>query len=434
METKRSDIVLSAKGVCKKFARSEAGARRILTRQLTDAMLSRTSTLQNVQKGEFWGLRDVSFELRRGEVLGVIGFNGAGKSTLLRVLAGLMLPDAGEVRTYGTTGALIELGAGMKPSLSGKRNIFIKGALLGKTPEEMQELYPKIAAFSELGEFLHSPLKTYSSGMRLRLGFSVAVYMRPDILLLDEILAVGDYAFNQKCRGHINEMLRSAGVVFVTHALNEVRQICDRVIVLDRGSIVFQGDPKKAIDVYHDLGKNNLGGLANSGTPTISFYGDLIRNEERIAFVQHEWRNNDPANSDLFDTWGPAECHIAFKLKQQPRRLVIGVTIWTQDGLKVTGVATDMCDDEIFDHKRLDHKLILSAEKLSLNPGSYVSTVTIVDNGEAIYRGLLKNFVVTSSKRNHGVFTLTHDWRTDYDQSEESTASMRVNAQNENVG
>lgn len=415
MSASSSEIVLSVKNLHKKFARSEEGARRILAGQLSDAMFSRTPPVKKNHAGEFWALRDISFDLHRGEVLGVIGFNGAGKSTLLRVLAGLMLPDGGEVRAYGSTGALLELGAGMKPSLSGKRNIFVKGALLGKTPAEMEALYEEIAEFSELGEFLNAPLKTYSSGMRLRLGFSVAAFMRPDILLLDEILAVGDYAFKQKCRGKINEMLESAGVVFVTHSMNDVRQICDKAIVLDRGGVVFKGKPRKAIEAYFALGEQKIGGLANSGAPELNFFGELYNNEDRISDVVHEWRGENGKTDALFDTWGPAECHIRFQLKKKPRRLVIGVTIWTDDGFKVTGLATDMCPENIFDHDRLTHHVVMALPKLSLNPGTYVSTVAIVDNGEAVYRGRFDNFTVTSSQRNHGVCTPPHQWCTIYE-------------------
>lgn len=405
-----SDIVLSVDGVYKKFARSEEGSRRILAKQLADAVLNRTAPPKS-EKGEFWALQDISFEVRRGEVLGVIGFNGAGKSTLLRVLSGLMLPDAGEVRAYGTTGALIELGAGMKPSLTGRRNIFIKGALLGKTPDEMEELYPQIAEFSELGDFLNSPVKTYSSGMRLRLGFSVAVHMRPDILLLDEILSVGDYAFKQKCRGRINEMLESAGVVFVTHSMNDVRQICDRVIVLDRGSVLFHGAPQKAIDLYLDLANKGASGPRRLDEPTLNFYGELFHNSERIEVAKHGWCDENGAPKKQFDTWLPAQFRTRFKLTKQPRRLEVGVSIWSKDGARVASIATDMSDEDIFDYSALEHEIVLQLPQMSLNPGAYVSTVAIVDNGEALFRGLNHDFVVHNKKRNNGCFTPVHTWR-----------------------
>ena len=320
-----------------------------------------------------------------------------------------MMPDIGEVRVYGETGALIELGAGMQTSLSGTQNIFIKGALLGKSKEEMTELYPKIAEFSELGDFLAAPIKTYSSGMRLRLGFSVAVHMRPDLLLLDEILAVGDYAFKQKCRGYINELLTNAGVVFVSHSMDDVRQICDSVIVLDRGKVLFHGAPKKAINLYYELASKG-GGLANPGAPHQSFYGELFDNQERIKDVDHHWANGEGAPQYEFNTWDPGWHRVRFKLTRKPRRLVVGLTVWTQDGMKVTGIASDMATHEIFDHNSLEHDIMLHLPKLSLNAGSYVSTLTIVDNGEALYRGLNKSIKVESRTQGIGVATPAHEW------------------------
>ncbi|WDI32479.1 ABC transporter ATP-binding protein [Hyphococcus flavus] len=434
MSDDNATVVLSVDGVFKKFSRSEDGARKILASQLKNALLNKNPPARKSGASEFWALQDISFKVRRGEVLGVIGFNGAGKSTLLRVLAGLMLPDAGEVRTYGETGALLELGAGMRPNLTGKRNIFVKGALMGKTPAEMEALYPEIAEFTELGDFLSAPLKTYSSGMRLRLGFSIAVHMRPDILLLDEILSVGDYAFKQKCRGMINQMLEKAGVVFVTHSMNDVRQICDRVIVLDRGKILFHGAPQKAIDVYYELANKGAGGLANAKESKINFYGEVFHNDARIFDVSYKWRNADGSVEGLFDTWAPAECRIRFKLKKKPRRLVVGIVIWSMDGLKISALATDMSPEQLFNHNSLEHEIALTLPQLSLNPGKYLSTVAIVDNGEALHRGVMDHFSVVSSQRNDGVYTPAHQWSAiKGSNGDDVDASAPATVRNENV-
>lgn len=190
---------------------------------------------------EFWALHDVSFEVRRGECLGLIGHNGAGKSTLLKILNGLNRPDAGRITMRGRVAAMIELGAGFNPILTGRENIFTQAALLGFTPEEIRSKFDAIVEFSELEDFLDMPLQNYSSGMKVRLGFSVYSQLCPDILIIDEVLAVGDIAFRFKCLNAIGDMMKSSAVIFVSHAMQQIFRICNQVIVLDHGTITFKG-------------------------------------------------------------------------------------------------------------------------------------------------------------------------------------------------
>ena len=432
MSEQSSEPVISVDGVYKKFSRSPVRQRQILAAQLSALATNRAPEHKKIEKGDFWALQDINFEVHRGEVLGVIGFNGAGKSTLLRVLAGLMLPDIGEVRVRGEIGALIELGAGMQASLSGRQNIFIKGALLGKTPSEMEALYPQIAEFSELGEFLSAPIKTYSSGMRLRLGFSIAVHMEPDVLLLDEILAVGDYAFNQKCRGRINTLIQKAGVIFVSHSMNDIRQICDRVIVLDRGKIAYHGPSKKAVSTYFDLAESNKGGLKNAANESVSFYGELYHATDRIEVLEHSWCDEHGTPKTAFNTWEPAYYRAKFRLTEKPKRLILGISVWTQDGLKVAGFATDMFDHELLDHDALEHDVIMEMPTFALNTGEYVSTISVVDNGVALFRGLNDNITGLTNKRSVGFVTPVHNWRY-LDRSVATHPEHRALAHPENV-
>jgi lipopolysaccharide transport system ATP-binding protein len=204
-----------------------------------------------LRKKEFWALRDVSFELRRGECLGLIGANGAGKSTLLKVLSGLVKPTRGTVRVKGRMQALIELGAGFHQVLTGRENIFINAAVLGIPREYVTKKLDEIIDFAEIGDFIDAPVQTYSSGMRVRLGFAIALHMDPDIILIDEVLAVGDARFKRKARAAMDEMLaRDMAVVFVSHNMHQMLGVADHVIWLDGGAIRMTGDTSAVSQEY----------------------------------------------------------------------------------------------------------------------------------------------------------------------------------------
>ena len=199
----------------------------------------------------FWALRHVSFELSHGESLAVIGPNGAGKSTLLQVLAGIMRPTEGTVEVVGHVSGLLGLGVGFDMELSGAENILLGGAFLGIDDAKVQELAPSIVEFADLGQFIDAPLKTYSTGMQARLGFSIATAVDPDILLLDEVLATGDANFREKSKARVIDLVRSAkGVVLVTHDMNWVREYCNRAILLEKGRVVLEGDPEEVVQLH----------------------------------------------------------------------------------------------------------------------------------------------------------------------------------------
>lgn len=204
---------------------------------------------------DFWALRDVSFEVQRGESLGIIGPNGAGKSTILKLLSGITTPTSGEITINGRLSALIEVGSGFHPELTGRENIFLSGSILGMRRREIAAKLDSIVDFAGLSEFLDVPVKRYSSGMYVRLGFSIAAHLDPDILLLDEVLAVGDAAFQAKCLDRIKE-LESAGttIVFISHDLNAVERVCDRAILMQRGQLVANGSPLDVIEHYKRAG------------------------------------------------------------------------------------------------------------------------------------------------------------------------------------
>ncbi len=203
---------------------------------------------------EFWALRDVSFEVRRGEAVGIIGRNGAGKSTLLKILSRITEPTSGKAFIQGRVGSLLQVGAGFHNELTGRENIYLNGAILGMRNQEIQNRFDEIVEFSEIGQFLDTPLKHYSSGMRIRLGFSIAVNLDPEILLLDEVFAVGDAAFRQKCFDRLNnEVLHGRTVLFVSHSMEQVKSLVNRCIVLENGRITFNGDPQTGVEKYLEI-------------------------------------------------------------------------------------------------------------------------------------------------------------------------------------
>ncbi len=200
----------------------------------------------------FWALKDVSFEVNKGEVVGIIGRNGSGKSTLLKIISGLFRPSEGEISVKGRIVPMLELGSGFDPELTGRENVFLNGAILGYTEAFLKEQFDDILEFSELGEFIDMPLKTYSSGMMMRLAFSVATIVQPEILIVDEILAVGDEAFQRKSRAKMLELMGGGTtVLYVSHSLDQIRELCNRVIWLDRGKVVMQGEASEVCDAYH---------------------------------------------------------------------------------------------------------------------------------------------------------------------------------------
>lgn len=252
-----NEILVKAEGLSKKFCKDLKTSLWYGVKDLVSGVTSNTKERQ-LRPKEFWAVKDINFELRRGECLGLIGHNGAGKSTLLKILNGLINPDAGKVTIKGRVGALIELAAGFNPILSGRENIYNNGAVLGFSKKEIDAKVEDIIAFAELEEFIDMPVQHYSSGMKVRLGFAVAAQMEPDVLIIDEVLAVGDMGFVLKCFKTIDKILPKTAIVFVSHSMPMVSRICNQIILLEKGASKFQGnDVAGAIDQYYSRFANN---------------------------------------------------------------------------------------------------------------------------------------------------------------------------------
>lgn len=209
---------------------------------------------RQISYDEFWALNDVSFTIRKGESLGLIGLNGSGKSTMLKTIAGVLKPTKGKVQVFGTVAPLIELGAGFDMDLTARENVFLNGALLGYRREEMEKHYDDIVEFSELENFMNVPVKNFSSGMISRLAFSIATIGTPDILICDEVLSVGDFRFQQKCEERIQQMIdKGTTILFVSHSIDQVKKICNKILWLDHGNVKMFGDAEEICNVYSKM-------------------------------------------------------------------------------------------------------------------------------------------------------------------------------------
>jgi len=262
------DIVIRVDGLTKKFCRSLKHILLYGTWDILREMLGLRHDGGRLRPNEFLALDNVNLEIRRGETLGLVGANGCGKTTLLRLINGIFPPDAGRITVKGRVGALIAVGAGFHPHMTGRENIYLNGTILGMTRKQIDTNLDSIIAFADIGEFIDAPVSTYSSGMHVRLGFAIAIHSEPDIMLVDEILAVGDARFQRKCLDRIREM-RKRGVSFilVTHNMHTVDAMCDRAVLLDRGRVVAIGPPGDVVAQYEIAAHRGNSGRARSISP-----------------------------------------------------------------------------------------------------------------------------------------------------------------------
>ncbi len=311
MENK-NDILVEVKGLSKKFSRSLKKSLWYGLKDIGSEMFGGNGTRSSLRSEEFWAVKDVNFTLRRGECLGLIGRNGAGKSTLLKMLNGLIRPDEGSITMRGKVGALIELGAGFNPLLSGRENIYVNAQLYGFSKEYVDKKLSAIIDFAEIGEFIDAPIQNYSSGMKVRLGFAVAAQMEPDILLLDEVLAVGDAGFVLKCFNVIDNLFEKTAVIFVSHAMPMVSRICTNIMLLEKGQSKFFGnDVSKGIDMYYS-------GFGNSIGNSVQYNRENDAQLLEIIFIGSDESNvNDGTTLYCIDRLQDLKINLVFKVKNE---------------------------------------------------------------------------------------------------------------------
>lgn len=322
--------LISVRNVSKKYCKSLHESLWYGVKDIASELLVRRAGNGSLRANEFWALKDITFDLHRGESLAIIGANGAGKSTLLKLLNGLIKPDVGEIQIKGNIGAMIELGAGFDTVLSGRENIYVRAALLGISRKEVSELVDQIIEFAELEKFIDSPIQYYSSGMVARLSFAVSAYLRPDILLVDEILAVGDLDFQRKCTNRMLEYLSSGGsVILVSHNPNHIQSICKHGVLLENGNVDFQGTSVETLDKYFQNQLNKV----SSNQRVIS--DNKLPEKESLAIKEIIL---EPVNGKIIQTGKDCQLRVKYISSECFENVVFGFSIWTHDNwINVTG-------------------------------------------------------------------------------------------------
>ncbi|MBD3649072.1 MAG: ABC transporter ATP-binding protein, partial [Pseudomonadales bacterium] len=363
--------------------------------------------IDDLHSSEFWALKDVSFSIEQGEALGIIGLNGSGKTTLLRLLAGQLPPDEGEIRLAGSTASLIDLTAGFRMPATGRENIFYKGAMLGRGHAEMQEVFDDVVAFAELGDAIDAPVASYSSGMIMRLAFAINLATEPDILLIDETLAVGDFRFRQKCLQRLRELRERCCFVLVSHSMADVKRFCSRVIVLQKGRIVFEGLPDDAVEFYENMDEEEQ----TPGKRMESILKPWVHNSDALTELEHYWCDEKGNRIEEIGTGETLYFRASFKLAYKPRHLIMGIPVWTENGQYVTGFSTEVADDRFDVNPGERVTFLLEVPNLALNPGTYLSNFGVTDGPEFQVRADNPTFSVRSDSRPYwGVVSLPHKW------------------------
>jgi lipopolysaccharide transport system ATP-binding protein len=380
-----SNIVIRAEGLGKKYVIGHESGRQSYTAlrdvigrtaknvlRTTSDMLRGRAMVAGDTTEEFWALKDVNFEIKRGEVVGIIGRNGAGKSTLLKVLSRITEPNEGRVNIRGRVASLLEVGTGFHPELTGRENIYLNGAILGMTRGEIRRKFDEIVDFSGVETFIDTPVKRYSSGMLVRLAFAVAAHLEPEILLVDEVLAVGDAAFQKKSLGKMSEIAGSDGrtVLFVSHQLGMVSRLCSRAILLSGGSLVFSGPSGETIDRYVSQG-TSLSKRPTADDPRVQRLAAAITHVECIGATgapidEVAWRD-------------PIRVRVEVMVKQRVGGMLLGVAIDNRHATRVTTCVARLADHMAEGAERAELEVEIAPEIIA--PGGYTFTVALFEPG-----------------------------------------------------
>jgi ABC-type polysaccharide/polyol phosphate transport system ATPase subunit len=413
---------IEVRGVRKTYRRfSRRRQRQFAT--LKSALLS-GRVLSDLRPDEtFDALTGVSFDVAAGRTFGIVGRNGSGKSTMLKMIAGIGRPTEGSVVVKGRVSALIELGAGFHPEISGRENVYINGMMLGLTKREVADRFDEIIAFAELEDFIDAPVKTYSSGMYMRLGFAVAIHVDPDVLLVDEVLAVGDEAFTHKCLDKFAEFRRRGRtVLLVTHSLDLVTRLCDEALWLDAGAARLQGDPKRVVDAYRldvagaedkalaETDENRaLAGRDHPSDMSNAVEGRWGSREVEIGRV--EFIGPGGHATHVVQSGGGIEIRLQVHAREPVTDLVFGVGIFNAEGVCCYGTNTDI-EGAASGGMTGDGQVSFIVDRLDLVEGTYkIDVAAHRKNGAPYdYHRLLHTVRVLSSSKDTGVFRLPHRW------------------------
>ncbi|MBQ09336.1 MAG: hypothetical protein CMD96_06060 [Gammaproteobacteria bacterium] len=417
-----SSTVIKVESVSKKFCSSLKQTMFYGARDLAVCFLGLNHHSERLRNGEFWAVDDISFDLKHGECLGIIGPNGSGKSSLLKMLNGIFMPDKGKIEIEGRMGSLIEVGAGFHPMLTGGENVYVNGAILGMSKNELDEKFDKIVDFAGIEKFMDSPVKYYSSGMYVRLGFAVTVHAELDILIIDEVLAVGDVFFQAKCVKKLQDMLKKGvAVLLVSHDMGMIRSLCDRTILIDKGRIVFEGDSAEAVEAYHalrawQLGAVDLKGPAVHEQPTETKVTStapkephcqtenepesLLTADDKIKIGSQRY-GNGKGRLVSYTINGKERCleisinsgkkldvNLEFSIEKAIFSPVVGIMIRTWHGIELFGNNTTFANTPLGPVNPGDSLKFQFSQHLHLNNGHYLMTLTLAEwseKGDLVY-------------------------------------------------
>ena len=394
-----SDIRLETDGLSKKYCKSLKHSMMYGIKDIARNAIGYSANTAILRKNEFWAVKDISINLKRGECLGLIGPNGSGKSTLLKILNGIISPDKGKAVIKGKVGALIELGAGFHPMLTGRENIYINGSILGFGKYEISKMLDEIVHFAELEDFIDTPVKHYSSGMYVRLGFAIAAQMNPDVLLIDEVLAVGDIGFRAKCYSVISRMLQKSAIIFVSHSMPEIARLCSKILLLDKGECVYHGNQvSQGIEHYYRLHKKPKESIISSN------HGRF----EKIKIL-----NNGKSAVPRIPFLGNLKINIRAQLQPAIQNPIFHIAILNQGLQNIYHCSSNYTDDIIINDGGTV-ELEVEIEKLTLNPGIYYLDFAITDprNIEIIARTHLSHQIqITGNISGYGTMLGLGKWK-----------------------
>lgn len=393
------DSIISVEGLSKKYILGHLSAQRA-TATLRDAIQLEAANLARKaadlvrgrqivagdQIEEFWALKDVSFEIKRGEVVGIIGRNGAGKSTLLKILSRITEPTKGVVRLRGRIASLLEVGTGFHPELTGRENIFLNGSILGMTQQEIKRKFNEIVAFAEIDKFLDTPVKRYSSGMYVRLAFAVAAHLEPEILVVDEVLAVGDVEFQRKCLGKMDEIAGDGRtVLLVSHNTHAIRALCDSAIALDKGELIYFGETDRAIQLYD-------GTFERNGDASRVMIEDKARSMPRDSRIKLRAISFKGSGTAILDE--AFRICIEVEVYDAVPAVVFGVGFCAKSGARLLSCDSDYSGSQPYNLSPGRHEIECVFAQLPLAPGEYLLDVGCRSEGLAMYDEIKEACVV----------------------------------------
>jgi lipopolysaccharide transport system ATP-binding protein len=403
-----SETVIKVEGLHKKFCKSLKRSLLYGTMDATKSMFGLPIENVDLRKKEFWALQDINFELKRGETLGLIGQNGSGKTTLLRLLNGIFPPDKGKITINGRIGALIAVGAGFHPHMTGRENIFLNGTILGMSKAEIKRKLDAIINFAEIGDFIDSPVATYSSGMTVRLGFAIAIHCEPDILLVDEILAVGDVSFVGKCYNKINQLQENGtGIILVTHNTQAILDFCQRGILLNNGKQLSDTTASRAIKNYETLLNQEKLNKKENYNKEISGGESIIKSRCFIKGLENSADNevsSDQPVTFCYEIISEADLENSY----------VTFHIFTAQGLPLVHIRNDVDNLGPLRIQRGNNLINITISTLELEGGSYPCSFVLYnrdDNKPVLDHAFLNpGMLVKGVKKNDNVLKVHRKW------------------------